>query len=143
MLKKIQWGISLLLLTIVATAQERYPIDDRVDELRGFTKSPTEHIIHYVDKPIYVRKVRGHIRSAGGCWPEQVEVLFEIRGPGTSNRIRAAKVDHGRFSMRRLAAGKYAFKATANGWQSTVGTIVVSPKSDQDATIDISMPLGV
>lgn len=136
--------MAITLLIGIIQAQERLPINDPREEMRGLTKSPLEHIINYIDEPFSVRKVNGTILSAGGQWPDSVEIFFEIRGPDGSNKIKRAKVSkNGEFVMGRISSGKYVFKATAFGWQSVVGTINVNPKADPQKTISIVMPLGV
>ena len=108
----------------------------------GFVKSPIEHIIAETPDPIIVRRIGGIIRSEGGEWPAWVEVIFEIRGPGTVTKIRGVLADQqGRFKMGSLPSGSYSFKATANGWQSVVGTIIVS-KDANPGEVDLLMPLG-
>ena len=103
-----------------------------------------EHLIYYVDEPFVVRSVSGVVLSKGGEWPEQVQVLFEIRGPNGVDKVRGTRLNSGgRFKIDRVRPGKYAFKATASGWQSTVGTIIVTNKAEPNATIRIVMPLGV
>ena len=72
------------------------------------------------------------------------DVLFEIRGPGNQERIRAAKTgSDGRFKIGRVPEGIYTFKATRDGFQSVVGTLIVSKRTDRRQTIKIEMPLGV
>jgi Carboxypeptidase regulatory-like domain len=109
----------------------------------GFAKSPTEHIIVETKDPIVLREVQGVVRSGGGEWPENIEIVFEIRAQTPRAAIRTVLTDpRGRFHMSHVPAGTYSFKATANGWQSVVGTIIVSrgAKANQ---IDLVMPVGV
>jgi hypothetical protein len=128
-----------LLLTLPCFAQDRFPSG----ELKGFKESSTEHIINYLDKPIIVSAVRGTVTLRG----HEVGlegVIFEIRGPGSSERIIAAKSDNkGHFEISHVREGAYTFKATKNGFQSVVGTLTVSKKADRQSTVTIEMPLGV
>jgi len=105
--------------------------------------SPTEQIIVQIEKPIVLSEVRGVLRSAGGGWPEGVEVVFEIRERPEAGRVRSALADRkGNFHLNFVPSGTYIFKATANGWQSLVGTVVVS-KGATTRQIELVMPLGV
>jgi len=136
----LRTGILLVAgMAVSCLAQERFPSG----ELKGFTKSPTEHIVSRVDEPITVSSVRGIVVFKGKD-DALKQVVFEIRGPGTSERIRAAKSgDDGRFSIPRVSEGTYVFKASKGGFQSIVGTLVVSKKADHNKAIKIEMPLGV
>jgi len=96
-----------------------------------------------MDDPITVSAVRGTVVFKGDGGPLR-EVSFEIRGPGESERIRAAKSDSaGRFINSRVPEGTYTFKATKDGFQSVVGTLIVSKKADHQKTIRIEMQVGV
>jgi hypothetical protein len=120
-------------------AQERF----ESGEFKGFTKSPTEHVISRLDEPITVYSVRGKIIVKGNDDP-LTEVVFEIRGPGSSERIRAAKSGHdGRFNIAHVPEGTYSFKATKDGFQSVVGTLIVSKKANRQKAIEIALPIGV
>ena len=66
--------------------------------------------------------------------------FFEIRGPGTSERISG---HDGRFNIAHVPEGTYSFKATKDGFQSVVGTLIVSKKVNRQKTIEIGLPLGV
>lgn len=96
----------LVLITLCVAgcclAQDRF----QSGEFKGFTKSPTEHIISRLDKPITTHSVRGRIIFAEKDDPLN-EVVFEIRGPGDSERIRTAKSDDdGRFNIAHVRVGK-------------------------------------
>jgi hypothetical protein len=120
-------------------AQERF----KSGEFKGFTKSPTEHIISRLDEPITVYSVRGKIIVKGNDDP-LTEVVFEIRRPGSFERIRAAKSGHdGRFNIAHVPEGTYSFKATKDGFQSVVGTLIVSKKANRQKAIEIALPIGV
>jgi hypothetical protein len=132
-------ALVVLGIALACGAQERF----QSGEFKGFTKSPTEHIISRVDEPFTVSSVRGSVVLSGKDEPLK-DVLFEIRGPGDSERIRAAKTGaEGRFKIGRVPEGTYTFKATLDGFQSVVGTLVVSKKADRQKAIKIEMPLGV
>ena len=112
-------------------------------ELKGFVKSGTEHIIVHVEEPFVVSAVAGVIASKTDSRP-LANVIFEVRGPGNKETVRAAKTDHqGRFKIKRLLPGRYVFKATLDGFQSVVGMIVVSKTANQSTDIRIELPIGV
>jgi hypothetical protein len=119
-------------------AQERFPLG----EYKGFPISSTEHEIVRLDKSINVRTVRGDILFA-----EQNEaladVLFEIRGPNHSERIRSATTSaSGQFKIPHVPEGTYAFKATKDGFGSVVGTLIVSKHNERDARTKIELRIG-
>lgn len=112
--------------------------------LEGFSTSAAEHVIVEIKDPFRVRSVEGVITSQGGEWPEGVSPIFEIRRPGRSEKVRQLQTDaHGLFTMPKVPPGEYCFKATVTGWQSVVGTIVVTADADPKRTITLEMPLGV
>ena len=99
-------------------------------DLSGFAKSSTERTVNPIVSPIadpfQVSSVSGTIRTERSG-EALGQVLFEIRGPGTEQKIRHARTDkHGHFKISHVPQGTYQFKATLDGFQSVVGTIVVS-----------------
>ncbi len=107
-----------------------------------FTSSPTEHIIEQIQKPFVVRSVKGIITC---CDEEPMpDVLFEIQGQGADGRIRRTTTNkEGRFKIADVPDGTYRFKTTLNGWQSVVGTIIVSGKAQRKETITLQILIGV
>jgi hypothetical protein len=135
---KLAW---LLILVIsvgpLVKVQDKGPTGD-------FSKSPTEHIIIRIEQPFGVRSVRGLINREQGNEGPLTGVLFEIQGPGDEVKIRQATTDeHGRFRMGRVPLGTYKFKATLSGFQSVIGTIVVSKDAPQKDEVKIHMRVGV
>jgi hypothetical protein len=58
--------------------------------------------------------------------------------------MRSAKTDaNGRFDLANVTTGKYLFKATALGFQSIVGVVIVSPKGARDQAIILQISPGV
>lgn len=110
-------------------------------KLSEFTKSPTEHVIYELGRPIDVSSIRGFITDSGGH--ALANVIFEIRKKSLDAVRRTMTDSHGRFSMRGAAAGTYDFKATLDGFQSVVGVIIVSGKLVHNAKIHIEMRTGV
>ena len=132
--------LCVLVLLICGVSQEQAKW---YKDLADFTKSPTEHIIVFLDEAFVVRSVEGVIRTERGPDDPLSDVLLELQGPGSDKRIRSTRTDRqGRFQMRRVPNGTYRFKATLDGFQSVVGTIVVSKKS-KIKEIEIQMPFGV
>lgn len=130
---------TLLLLLAFATA----PHVKAQDVIGDFTRSPVEHIINQIDEPFVVKSVEGTIMLPDGDGPI-ADVLFEIQGPGTDRKIRRCKTDdEGRFKMGRVPQGTYRFKATLGGFQSEMGTIIISRKALRTNEIKIMMPVGV
>jgi hypothetical protein len=112
--------------------------------IAGFTLSPSEHIVNEINEPFVVRRIQGRIDSAGGEWPDDWPILFEIRGIQNIAKIRGVHADgKGVFKMDHVKEGRYCFKATVNGWQSVVGIIIVNRKADPKSKITFVMELGV
>jgi hypothetical protein len=135
MIKRV--AVLLLLLgTSRMWGQERFS----GGELKGFTKSSTEGIVTHLEQPFSAREIRGVVfRMVGDKTPLE-EVLFELRGPGTSEVIRSARTGaDGKFHLGHVPPGKYLFKATALGFQSLVGVVIVSPKALSDQPIKLQM----
>jgi len=132
------WCITgaLLAFASFAAAQSSPPPD-----LSDFTKSPTEHI-EQIEDPFTVRAVTGTIRTAaseGG----RADVLFEMEGPGDERTMRHTLTDkNGHFKISKLPEGNYRFKATLYGFQSVVGTIIVSKRAPATSEIKIEMRIG-
>ena len=91
-------------------------------------------------EPLKVRSVDGSILD-----PHRdplPDVVFEIRDE--SGKIRSGISDsRGRFHIRGVPKGTFRFKATKNGFQSIVGTIVVTKAASRKSTITLQMNLGV
>jgi hypothetical protein len=135
---KLAW---LLVLAIsvgpLVKVQDKGPTGD-------FSKSPTEHIITRIEQPFVVRSVNGFINREQGNEGPLTGVLFEIQGPDDEAKIRQATTDErGRFRMGRVPLGSYKFKATLSGFQSVMGTIVVSKEAPQKGEVKIEMRVGV
>jgi len=128
--------IGMLAAIVPSTAQDKAVIGD-------FTKSPSEHIIIQLEQPFLVRSVKGIICRQGGREPLS-NVLIEIQGPDNDRKIRRATTDeHGKFRMGHVASGTYEFKTTLNGFQSVMGTIIVSKSAAEQDEIKIEVPVGV
>ena len=135
---KLAW-----LLVFPISAAPLVKIQDK--NLTGdFSKSPTEHIIVRMEEPFVVRSINGLIIREQSNKEPLTGVLFEIQGPGDERTMRQATTDeHGRFKMGRVPLGTYKFKATFNGFQSVMGTIVVSKAAAQKDEVKIEMRVGM
>ena len=123
-------------LAAFCPAQERF----ETGWLKGFTESPTEHIIDEPDKPFTLRAVRGVVLDASGA--EMDGVVVEIRDE--AGRIRGTKTNRkGTFKLSGVPKGTYKFKVTMNGFQSVVGDIIISKKANKTDQMKIAMKVGV
>ena len=128
----------LLLAAPFAWTQTTPPPD-----LSDFTKSPTEHVINQIEDPFRVRTVMGTITTVTSD-QGRADVLLEIEGPNDERTVRHALTDkHGRFKIAKVPEGNYRFKATLNGFQSVMGTIIVSKHAPPSADVKIELRLGV
>ena len=93
-------------LTQVCLAQSRF--DD--GEFKGFTKSPTEHIINRYERLVEMRSFAGTVVDPSGA--PIGGVVVEVRGPGSHETITGAVTDSkGRFRIGRLRKGNTRSKS--------------------------------
>lgn len=113
--------------------------------LEGFTLANPEHIVNEIKEPFVVSEIKGRIiNEAGGGWPRDYPVLFEIRGMKKHVKIYKTHADeNGNFVMKNIPEGRYCFKATIGGWQSVMGIIIVNKKADPKSNLVFEMRLGV
>lgn len=136
--------LRLVLILFIGAAftsqgQERFT----AGELKGFTKSPTEHIIEKLGETAVLRIIEGSIGSKSLDKPLE-GVLIEIRGPGATETLRRAFSDRrGRFRFRQVPDGNYMIKATLNGFRSVVGAISVRRSTKEHKGLRIEMLHGV
>jgi len=130
-------------LTWVITATTFGSMQEKVS-IGDFTKSTTEHIINQIEQPFVVRSILGVVVRKEGFREPLPDVLFEIQGPDADRKIRKGRTaQNGRFKIAHVPLGTYKFKATLNGFQSVMGTIVVSRKAKQKEEIKVQMSTGV
>ncbi|MBN2321096.1 MAG: hypothetical protein JXR49_18600 [Acidobacteria bacterium] len=83
-------GIFLVLPVAILFGQQRFGND--YPKLKGFTISPTEHIMNEYEGVAELREVRGQvIDSSGAAIPD---ALFEIRRDNPDGRIRGVKTKY-------------------------------------------------
>ena len=139
--KPITTYASTALLAFLFAHPSASQLQSDANRSKGFTEAHSEHIIVQLHEPIVVRDVRGEMRDCDGN-PEK-NAIFEIRLQ-SSSQIRRAKTDEkGRFKIRQAPAGTYDFKATLDGFQSVVGTVIVSETANPKARIKLTLNLGV
>jgi len=144
MSNRITLRIALLCFPFLACSFDWAQDHIESGELQGFTRSPEEHIINRIVAPLTVRDVKGSAFIADGLKTPAGGVLFELRGPDDSVTIASTMTKRtGEFHLKHVGPGKYLFKATLSGFQSVVGTIIVSPKAVRDHVVTIEMKVGV
>jgi hypothetical protein len=112
--------------------------------IEGFTLSPVEHIVNEIKEPIIVRAVKGRLTNKQGGWPQDMPwpILFEVRRMGETAIIQTRADGEGNFDIPSVQEGIYCFKATAPGWQSVMGIIIVKKKASPRNSIRIVMEIG-
>lgn len=144
-----QMGVTFVLLISCASAEPKSSATRESSKqascgIEGFTKSPSEHMVVQLEQPFRVRSVEGVVTSQGGDWPEGISVLVELRSARSAGTMKQARSDpRGSFKIPDVAPGEYCFKATADGWQSVVGVIIVSKTADPASRVNFEMLLGV
>jgi carboxypeptidase family protein len=138
-------GLSTLMccLAMGGVSQERYGKAESDGELERFVKNSVigAYGIVRAEKPYLVRSVQGLVVFAD---EPKANVVFELKSADAAGKVREARTDHlGRFRIRHVSPGQYLFKATAEGFASVIGKVVVSPKALPEAQIRITLPLGV
>ena len=109
----------------------------------AFPPSASDHIVVELEPVFRVRKVEGTITSEAGEWPDATTVVIQLHPSGQISAVQETRTTpQGAFAMGDVAPGTYCFKATASGWQSVVGTIVVSRDADPASQVSFEMPLG-
>ena len=135
-LPHLAMALTLISFAFPAKAQDRFKSGPE----KGFLRSPTEHIIVELPEPLTVRNVEGSVKDPHN--DDMANVAFEIRDE--SGSIRTAFTDsRGRFLIRSVIEGTYRFKATKNGFQSIVGTIIIAKSAPKKTAITLHMNLGV
>jgi hypothetical protein len=109
---------------------------------KGFLKESPELNVIEVPTPFKVGSVKGLIVYGGGTQEKPVAgATFEVRD--SSGRIRSVTTnDSGEFAIPNMPPGTYDFKVTRNGFQSTIGRVVVSGRSSPNRTMKIELQIG-
>jgi hypothetical protein len=132
-------ALLFLLLPVLCSGQGRFTSG----ELKGFTRSPHEHIIDRLDDPFTVRCISGTVVFESDGRPMK-GVLVEVRGPGDGTTVVGTRTNgSGQFSMARLKDGTYTFKATLDGYQSILGQVAISKIAPPTERIRLRLKPGV
>lgn len=104
---------------------------------------PLSHMTNGIRRPFVVREVRGRFTIAQDTeWVAGIGYRFQINGPGgTTHFVRIA--DDGTFVLEGLAPGRYCFLTSSDGFQGYEGTIIIDPRADESAIIEITVEYGV
>jgi len=133
-------GVILLTATL-ASAQERFGAEN--ERLKGFTKSPTEHIMNQHPGVISVRVLQGRITEEASNTGVP-GALVEVRKADPDAKVHGATSDDsGRFRLRKLSEGEYVFKVTRDGFQSVFGRFRISKHAPSKARFDVELKQGV
>jgi hypothetical protein len=152
-MKSVSLLFVLAFLLPLAAGQNQSTPAQNESSVGDFTRSPTEHIIVTLDQPFTVRTVHGIVLwkvspppGIAKAPPEDPleDVLIEIEGPGSEKTMRRAVTDRGgHFKISHVPPGTYHFKFTLNGFQSVMGTLIVSKDAPGPSALRIEMSLGV
>jgi hypothetical protein len=129
--------ISCLLVASVAIsfAQQRFDSGP----YKGFAKEEPELNTKLIPTAFRVRNLQG-ILFVGDNVPLG-DALFEIRD-SAGKVISTTTKENGTFSLPNVPAGTYMFKTTKNGFESVVGTVVVTKHAPNRDTIQIQVSVG-
>ncbi len=133
-------GLFLILPLTALFALQRF--GNEYPNLKGFTKSPTEHIMNEYEGTPEIREVRGKVveASSGAAMPN---ALFELRTERPDDQVRRVNTKpDGGFYLNSVRDGTYVFKVTKDGFQSVFGKIKVSRKAPK-SPLTIELRLGV
>jgi hypothetical protein len=129
----------ILIPCLLLLSQERF----ESGRLRGFTRSPTEHIIVDFEEIPMVRTFEGAVVIKERSEPLE-GVLVELRGPGSIEAIRGVRTNRrGVFKFAGVSDGLYVFKVTLNGFQSIVGSVHIRRSGKKADSIRFEMLYGV
>lgn len=129
----------IVMLCLFCGPQERF----ESGRFKGFTKSPTEHMIEDFDGTPVVRRFEGTVVIKERN--ESMEgVLVELRGPGEGETVKGVRTDkRGAFRFGSMPEGLYAFKMTKNGFRSIVGHVEIKRSARKHVLLRFEMLFGV
>jgi len=131
-------------LTVVPNSlpgQARFGDENRT--FKGFTKSPTEHVMNEFEGVPELRSVRGRVMeaSSGVGIPH---AKFELRTENPDDVVRGVGTDRdGHFRMGSLPEGIYVFKVTRDGFQSVFGRLRVAKRAPPRNILKVELKHGV
>jgi hypothetical protein len=131
-------AICIAIATLAFSGQDRFGEEN--PRLRGFAKSPTEHVMNEYPDAIVVRSLRGRITEAA-AHDGVPDALVEIKL--TSGRVRGVRTDRsGAFRLGGVPDGEYLFKVTRDGFQSVFGRLRVSTSAPRKSEIRVELKQG-
>ena len=132
---------ALLLGTLLlcrAFGQSRFD----VGEFKGFSKSPTEHLINRHEPLVRFQVFEGSIVDPTDT-PMPGDTV-EVRGPGANERVKGTVTDkRGRFKLAGLSEGSYAVKVTFHSFQSVVGVLQIARTAKRNVPFKLVVQVGV
>ena len=127
------------LQSLAFALQERFGNEHPL--LRGFAKSPTEHIMNEYPDLLSVRALRGRITEAG-VHDGVPAALIEIKLP--SGKVVGARTDRkGSFHLDGIPDGEYLFKVTRDGFQSVFGRLKISKREARSPELVFELKQGI
>lgn len=137
MRRDVAFALFLFVIALAAThslAQQRYDSGP----FKGFLKEEPTLNVKELPRSFEVRAIRGALIFGEHALPE---AFFEVRD--ANGHVFTAKTDeHGAFTFPDARAGRYDFKATKNGFESVVGTVIVSDSAPKKNRIRVQLSLG-
>ena len=110
-------------------------------EFKGFTIN--EPVINKLEKDFTVAKIKGQVVFRDDDGAPMKDVLFELQGPGETQKIRSAITNEdGIFEIRNVAEGVFKFKASAVGYDAIAGKVIVSKSAKHPDHIRICLQPG-
>lgn len=133
----IQSACIALLLAGLLYPQQRYSTGAS-EEIRGFTINADR--IRLLEEKYIVTAIRGKITFDDENGPPMEEALFEIRGPGDSQKIRSALTDdNGKFEIKNVPEGTYRFVVGKVGYTAYGGEIVLFKQVKKESKLHFSL----
>lgn len=125
-----------MLLVGCAISQDRYDSGP----FKGFAVGDSTGDFLEVPKSFRVSAIQGSVTVLAAGNP-LAGALFQVRD--IAGRVSSATTDaKGRFEIKGLRPGRYTFMATAKGFHSALGTVIVSKKLKRNSILNIELHVG-
>lgn len=110
-----------------------------------FEPAPYDHIIERLPD-VTVAELTGRFKVrerdvVGGIWPPRLDARMELHGPNGFREFIEANED-GTFARKGLRPGTYCFKASASGFRSMLGTVVIDRSMRQHPPFEIELMIS-
>lgn len=134
-MKRFSFLLILVVFTAAfAVAQRRFDSGP----YKGFVKEEPTLNDNEIAQPFEVRVISGSLTFGGH---PLADAFFEVRDD--TGHVFTTKTDeHGAFSIISAKSGHYDFKATKNGFESVVGTVIVSSRAPRKNRIRVQLSIG-